>query len=182
MKLLSLDLEMAQPSEKIIQIGACVGDTETGEVIDTFCCYVKIDERITPYIEKLTKISDSLLEEKGVTLEEAYQSLVEFAKKHQVFINPLVWGGSDTVELKEQVAKKNPDLLQLWPFGRRWIDAKTVYITYRIANKQPYVGGLAKSLTKLGLVFKGTKHTATDDAINTFFIYKKLLDLIKKEK
>ncbi len=39
---LSLDLEMEQPSQEIIQIGAVIGDIVTGEIKETFKAYVKI--------------------------------------------------------------------------------------------------------------------------------------------
>ena len=39
--------------------------------------------------------------------------------------------------------------------------------------------GLAKSMVRLGLKFEGTKHNAMDDATNTFYIYRKLLEELK---
>jgi inhibitor of KinA sporulation pathway (predicted exonuclease) len=177
-RVLALDLEMAQPSNKIIQIGAIAGDLSTGEVIDSFNRYIKIDEELSEFIVKLTGITNAMLDSEGVPLTQAYLDLVDFARRNNTYLNPIVWGGGDTVALREQVKAETPSAP--WSFGRRWIDAKTVYISYCLANaKKPY-GGLAKSMTKLGINFKGTKHTALDDATNTFIIYCKLLELIKK--
>ena len=40
MKLTCLDLELNQPSGKIVQIGAVIGDTQTGEIVDRIRIYV----------------------------------------------------------------------------------------------------------------------------------------------
>jgi inhibitor of KinA sporulation pathway (predicted exonuclease) len=68
-----------------------------------------------------------------------------------------------------------------WAFGRRWIDTKTVYVTRRLALGLPYQGGLARSMTKLGLAFEGRKHDALDDAINTWRMYYKLVEEIRRK-
>lgn len=44
MILTAVDLELNQPSGKIIQIGACKGNIETGEVISSFSCFVDPQE------------------------------------------------------------------------------------------------------------------------------------------
>jgi len=53
MKLTSLDLEMNQPSGKIIQIGAVVGDTATGEVSHRLRIYVNPGESVAQMITDL---------------------------------------------------------------------------------------------------------------------------------
>ena len=59
MKLTSLDLELNQPSGKIIQIGAVVGDTETGEITQRLRIYVNPGEPIAPFITELCAIANS---------------------------------------------------------------------------------------------------------------------------
>jgi inhibitor of KinA sporulation pathway (predicted exonuclease) len=178
MKLLSLDLEMNQPSGKIIQVGAAVGDTDTNTVLETLSVMVNPYEQLNPYIIDLTAITQEQVDN-GVTLRSAYDQLVELQKKHNCFMNPLTWGGGDSIELKNQLIADNPDQYIDWAFGRRWIDVKTVFITYQLANGGKMQGGLAKSMTKLGLAFKGKKHNALDDAVNTFRIYMALLRKLK---
>jgi inhibitor of KinA sporulation pathway (predicted exonuclease) len=62
-----------------------------------------------------------------------------------------------------------------WLFGRRWLDAKTLFVAWRMAQGRELHGGLGRSMTKLGLAFEGRQHNAIDDAENTFRIYRALL-------
>lgn len=175
-----LDLEMNQPSNSIIQIGAVVANIKTGEILEELSVIINPKEVINPEIVKLTGITQDMVNA-GIPIDEAYVQLADLHKKYDSFINLVTWGGGDSVALVDQlygseILKTVPN-----PFGRRWIDAKTVYVSYCIANGLDFRGGLAKSMTKLGLKFEGTKHNAVFDARNTFYMYKKLLELIKKE-
>ena len=113
----------------------------------------------------------------GVELEHAYEMLANMHKRHGSHHNPITWGGGDTVELKEQLNSNHA-----WCFGRRWTDVKTIYITMSIANGGKVQGGLARTMTKFGLNFKGRKHNALDDSINTFRLYKKFLDIMPRKE
>lgn len=173
----SLDLEMNQPSEKIIQIGACIGNITTGAILDKISIFVDPGEPIAPFITELTKIRDEDVRNAG-TLEEAYRKLQKMHENYGAFVNPITWGGGDSKELLQQMQKENPHF-EGWCFGRRWIDTKTLFVSWRFANGQPIQGGLARSMTKVGLAFQGQKHNATDDAINTFRMYCSMLALMK---
>ena len=179
MNVLSLDLEMNQPSGSIIQVGYVIGNLQTSEIFTEKEFIIKIPEVINPRITTLTGITQAGVDQ-GVSLLEAYDHLVEDHHKYKCFMNPLVWGGGDHPVLIRQLKDKVPEIKNI--FGRRWIDAKTVFISYRIANNLKIQSGLAKSLTKLGLFFEGKKHTAKDDAKNTFRIYIALLKKLKEEK
>lgn len=173
----SLDLEMNQPSEKIIQIGACIGNLTTGQVLEKLSVYVDPGEPIAPYITELTKITDDDVRGAG-TLEEGYRKLQKMHENYGAFVNPITWGGGDSKELFEQIKKENPHF-EGWCFGRRWIDTKTLFVSWRFANGQPIQGGLARSMTKVGLAFQGQKHQAPDDAVNTFYMYRAMIGLMK---
>lgn len=175
MNIISLDLEMNKPSGTIIQVGAVVGSLVTGDVIETYSTCIFTEEKIDPFITDLTGIrNDDVIV--GCSLYQAYNNLKDLHARYDCFRNPLTWGGGDSQELKTQLHV--PDN-EMFLFGRRWIDVKTVFITYQIANGLPRQAGLGKAMNKLGMEFKGTKHNAVDDAINTFRIYLKLLELIK---
>jgi len=176
----SLDLEMAQPSCKIIQIGACVGNIRTGEILEKLSVFVNPNEELTPFIINLTGIRQEDVDN-GYTLEEAYGILKEMHVRHKSFVNPATWGGGDNQELFKQLKTENPNF-EGWCFGRRWIDAKTLFVSWRFANGRPIQGGLAKSMLKVGLKFEGRKHNATDDSVNTFHMYRRLLELLKGEE
>lgn len=171
---ISLDLELNKEGNKttdIIQVGAIVGNLKSGEILEEYEQFVKIDKKINPFITQLTGIKDEDVLH-GYSLETIYQQLKELKEKHDCFRNPIVWGGGDSEELKRQLKLDD----ELFLFGRRWIDVKTVYISYRWSQGLNTQAGLAKAMTKLGLQFNGTKHTAKDDAKNTFIVYRKLLN------
>lgn len=176
----SLDLEMNQPSGSIVSIGAVIGNINTGQILDKLHVYVNPGEHLNPGITQLTKITQRDVDN-GLSLEEAYLRLKRMHENYFSFVNCIVWGGGDSHELLKQLKEKNPNFTD-WCFGRRWIDTKTLYISWRLANGKAIQGGLARSMTKAGLKFQGQKHNALDDAENTFRMYVKLLCLLKNEE
>jgi inhibitor of KinA sporulation pathway (predicted exonuclease) len=173
MKLTSLDLELNQPSGKIVQIGAVIGDTETGEITHRLRIYVNPGEPIAPFITELCNITQEQIDKQGVSLEEAYLQLKQFHRQHSTFMNALTWGGGDTQGIYDQLSE---DARLDWCFGRRWIDAKTVHVSNTIAkNNSVYSGGLKSALKAWKLKFIGRPHDAQDDAENTFRLYYEML-------
>lgn len=180
MLVLSLDLEMRQPSGIILQIGACVGDLKTGKVLDIFSVLVANKEPVSEYITNLTGITEAQVRQNGVDLIEAYRMFREFLKKHPlVECNPITWGGGDSAELKKQLGWAYDKLLIgltfNWSLGRRWTDIKTVYQWGRRKTGQSLPAGLAKAMTRSGLRFEGRPHDALCDSVNTFRLAHKLL-------
>ena len=173
----SLDLEMAQPSGRIIQLGMCVGNIRTGQIFDKISVFINPHEKLSQFIMDLTHITQEDVDS-GVSLEEGYRKLQKMHEHYLAERNPLTWGGGDSSELIKQLKEENPNF-EGWCFGRRWIDVKTLFISWRLANEKPIQGGLAKSMIKVGLNFQGAKHNATDDAINTFRMYCKMLEMLK---
>lgn len=179
--LVALDLEMNQPSGRIIQIGACVGQWLTGEIVSSFSQLARpAMEPLDPHIVDLTGITSERMAREGVSLEEAYARLQAWLApyREQRHLNPLTWGGGDSLTLREQLGFGD----ERWAFGRRWLDVKTVYQTWRMLQNKPIEGGLAKAMTKLGLAFIGRKHDAKDDAVNTFRMYHALLKALGGER
>lgn len=172
MNILSLDLELNQPSNTIIQVGYVIGNLETGEILERVRSYVRVSELINPYIIQLTGITDEDIMRRGESLQDVYKRLAFLHTKHKCFRNALTWGGGDSSELRQAL---NLDVVE-YALGRRWIDAKTLYVSRAIARKGTYQAGLAKAMGKLGLSFEGQKHDALDDAHNTFHIYRRLLE------
>lgn len=166
----SLDLEMNQPSQKIVQIGAVVGDLRSGAVLERLCIDVAIDEPLNPFITTLTGITEEQLRVAG-TLDEAYQKLAVMHQKANAYCNPITWGGGDSAELRRQLGLDDARFL----FGRRWLDIKTLYQLQQMGRGEKPQAGLAKAMTKRGLAFKGRKHNAGDDALNTFLFAAHLL-------
>jgi inhibitor of KinA sporulation pathway (predicted exonuclease) len=171
MNILSFDLELNQDptGPKIIEIGACVGETTTGEIRESYSAFVNPKQILLESIVKLTSITQAQVDAAG-TLEEAYLGMENLARKYDCLTLPLVWGGGDGFALRQELPKTCP-----WSFGRRELDVKDVFQSYQIAKGEKVQAGLAKAMTRLGLHFKGRKHRAIDDAINTFFIFHALL-------
>jgi len=175
----SIDLEMNQPSGKIIQIGIAIGSYLNDDPIESISIIVNPNEILDPYIIGLTGITQEQVD-KGVSLISAYNEMLAYLRDKNLFINPVTWGGGDSIQLKEELMKTYPELDMVdWPFGRRWIDAKTEYVGFRVANGLQPTGGLSKAMTKVGLNFKGRKHNAKDDAINTLRMWRKLISMKK---
>jgi len=173
--IISLDMEYEQPCQTIIQVGVVVGNLKSGEILEEYCSHVKVDILLSEYIRKLTGIKQKDIDN-GKSLQKIYEDLKELHKKYECFRNPLCWGGGDSVDLRNNLNLDD----EMFLFGRRWIDVKTVFISYMFSKGESHKSGLAKSLIRLGMNFNGKKHNARDDARNTFFIYKKLLEIIKE--
>lgn len=175
----SIDLEMNKPSGKIIQIGIAIGTYLNDDPIESLSIIVNPNEILDPYIIGLTGITQEQVDN-GVSLNSAYNEMLAYLRDKNLFINPVTWGGGDSIQLKEELMETYPELdMADWPFGRRWIDAKTEYVGFRIANGLQPTGGLSKAMTKVGLQFKGRKHNAKDDAINTLRMWRKLISMKK---
>jgi len=176
LNILSLDLEFNQPSESIIQVGCVVGNLASGEILEEYSQHIKVDEVLAPFIIKLTGIKQNDVDN-GISLQESYVRIKELHEKYECFRNCLTWGGGDSEALRERLKFDN----EYFVFGRRWLDAKTLFVSLRFAMGKAHQAGLAKALLKMGMTFQGKKHNACDDARNTFYIYRRLLEQFNKE-
>lgn len=177
---LDLELNQASTGAKIIQIGAVVGNLETGQVLDKLSLFIDPKETLEPYIIQLTKIKQSDVDG-AHTLIEAYNKLCVFHAKHGSFVNLVQWGQGDALALKEQLTLENPNIDIKWPFGRRDIDVKTIYSGWRLANSLPPTGGLSRAAAQLNIKFKGQAHNALSDAENTWYVFCEILKKFKNE-
>ncbi len=175
MNIMSLDLEMNQPSKSIIQIGIAIGHLESGLILESSSYIINAKEELNPFIVNLTGITQNQVNN-GITLDEAYKHIVELHKEYQCFRNCLTWGGGDSDTLRQQLGLDTEKFI----FGRRWIDAKTVYISRCFARGEKSQAGLSKAMTRSGLEFIGKAHDAEYDAINTFLLYFNLLKDLKE--
>ncbi len=173
MNTISIDLEMnkSETSNKIIQLGYTINNAKDGRTIIQKRIYINPNEEITPFIQQLTNIYQYQVD-MGVTLEEAYQMMVNDITKYQTTKYPLQWG-LDHMELRSQLGIEWKDYV----FSRRCIDVKSLYQAYAMARPQgKTVAGLGKACEVLGIEFEGRQHDALNDAINTFKVFKVLTD------
>ena len=184
---LSLDLELnnaedsSTPNPPIIQVGVAIGtyDHYTDNSIITKKWYLNPNEPIYPFITNLTGITDEDVLTKSVTHEVLAEELGALIREYNPFINPVTWGGGDSIELKQEFKDRN---IPFPFFGRRWIDVKTWYILRMIAAGKRPSGGLRSAMGIYKINFEGTPHRADDDALYTLRLFFKIVDLQTKSQ
>jgi inhibitor of KinA sporulation pathway (predicted exonuclease) len=170
----SLDLELNNlnngTTPKIIQVGVSIGSPVRPDDIKTFSWYLDPEEEITPFITKLTGITDEIIKEKSVSHETVAEELGALININKCFVNPVTWGQGDADELKAEFRERN---IHFPFFGRRIFDVKTLYVFNQMVQGKSPSGGLRKSMISYGLTFEGQSHRAEIDALNTlrFFFY-----------
>lgn len=176
--MVAFDLEMNQPSGRIIQIGAVAGNIDSGSVEAAFSELVNPGEPLAPSIAALTGIATAALPG-ALALPEVYGRFVAWLAplRHGRKLHPLTWGVWDFPVLREQVGAHPAG----WPFGHRWIDVKAVYQAWRHAHGFTGMAGLGAAVGHLGLGFSGRAHDAAADAENTFHAYVALLARMRGE-
>jgi len=171
---LALDLELNQPSSKIIQVGVAIGNKSTRfENYIVRKWFIDPQEPISEFINDLTGITDADIRAESYSHEYVARELSELIKEHNTFVNPVTWGGGDSVELLSEFSKNHADFPH---FGRRWIDVKTWYTYLMLTRGKAPSGGLASAMGYFKLHFKGKAHRADVDAANTLALFFKLLE------
>jgi inhibitor of KinA sporulation pathway (predicted exonuclease) len=173
-KFLALDLELNQPSGKIIQVGVAIGsvkDRFEDYVVRKW--YIDPQEPISEFINDLTGITDADIRAEAYSHEHVAREISELIKEHKPFTNPVVWGGGDSSELLAEFCKNHADFPH---FGRRWIDVKTFYTYLMLTRGKAPSGGLASAMGYFKLQFRGKAHRADIDAQNTLALFFKLLE------
>jgi inhibitor of KinA sporulation pathway (predicted exonuclease) len=170
---ISIDLELNQKDPaKIIELGYTIGNIYTGEILESKGLIVNPNEELLPFIINLTSITQAMVDN-GMTLAEAYSIMKADFTKYDCAIMPIVWGNGDIRAIKKELNPSNDD----WIFGYRELDLKTYRQFQQIPKRDSLQGGLAKSMAKDGLLFKGTKHRAICDSLNTFLYARKLMGI-----
>lgn len=173
MNYLALDLEMNQPSGKIIEIGISIGSRNTPKK-DFINRYWIIDpqEPIAEHITTLTGIDDNRIKNESVPVAQAITELKELIEEYKPFVNPVVWGQGDADLLLSLIKENN---IEFPYFGRRTIDVKTIHVFMNMSKGKSHSGGLSSVMGQYKLQFIGNKHSASDDAYNTLLLYFHLL-------
>lgn len=172
----ALDLEYNQPSGTIIQVGVAIGSASQEQqeyVVRRWD--LKVDEPISEFITQLTGITneDCLA---GVSLAQCAKELSDLLREHEVFLNPVTWGGGDSADLLRAFAEEQ---VEFQHFGRRWIDVKTWATLLSLARTQTAKvqhGGLSKAMARYKLQFLGKAHRADVDAFNTLRLFFAILE------
>jgi inhibitor of KinA sporulation pathway (predicted exonuclease) len=174
----SIDLELCQPSNRIIEVGITIGKIEDRSIIETRSYFINPQEQLTDYIINLTSIKQSDVDNAPL-LSEVYGSIMSWLKSNKVHKMAITWGGDDIRLLREQVKEFNPSLAD-WCFGHRIMDVKTLVQAYHCAKRVTMKGGLQESMKRFGLKFEGDAHRADVDSLNTLKMYYHMLDMYEK--
>lgn len=170
---LALDLELNQPSNKIIQVGIAIGSMAKPDHYFKLSWYVNPCESINPEITSLTGITDANIADSATPIDEIAEQISDLSKMYNCFVNPVTWGGGDSKELLDLFRNNGVEFKH---FGRRWIDVKTIHQFIRVSKDKSFTGGLASAMGDYKLSFWGKQHRAGDDAANTLRLYFKLLE------
>ena len=163
------DLEMNQPSNKIIEIGYVVGDKK-GRIYEKGSVYPIIDEPITSYITELTGISQDMLD---TPPEQVAGIINQVIKRHNPSLKPITWGSGDVHQLLSQY----PGI----SLHNRYLDMKTLYQMECIATNESTQSGLFRAASRRD-IDTGTlaAHKAVDDAYVTYLLFVQYINKFKK--
>lgn len=160
MNIVVLDLEMNQPSGRIIQIGALEMNTKANPAYprNTFRVHVLPDEPLNQEIVTLTRITETTLAEHGIGIRQALRAFWGWIPGK----NLMAWGSDckHLIKLSEELGVEVPKGLVLF-------DLKPLAALVRSGLPGKTQGGLFKTMEALGLEFDGQQHDALSDAYNT---------------
>ncbi|MDB5741263.1 MAG: hypothetical protein JWP16_2303 [Alphaproteobacteria bacterium] len=141
--------------KEVVQIGAVKLDADSFQVLDEFDCLVKprINGVISPYLEKLTGITNDAVARSGVDFAEAYARFVAFADG-----GPIAAFGHDEHVLEENLRLygiTGARALPLFYDLRGW---------FAVQGLDPRGLQSCEIGPKLGVPFLGHAHNALNDA------------------
>lgn len=171
---LALDLELNQPSNRIIQVGVTLGSRMQSEeewVVKQWL--LDPEEPIAEFITGLTGITNEDIASKAVPWDQMANELGLLIDTYKPFVNPVTWGGGDSVELLASLQERKIDFPYL---GRRWIDVKTAHTFLALTNGKKPTGGLRSTMTHYKMKFMGEPHRADVDAYNTLRLFYRLME------
>jgi len=175
---LDLELNNAQDNStlnpKIIQVGIAVGSCHdyVNQSLVTYKWFLDPKEPIFEFITQLTGITNQDISDYSVPHAQVAKEIGEIITARNCFLNPISWGGGDSIELKAEFKDQG---ISFPHFGRRWVDVKTWYSLHMLAIGKKPSGGLSSALGSFKLQFVGTPHRADDDALNTLRLFFEIL-------
>lgn len=178
MKFIAVDLELNQPSNKIIQIGAAAFCTDQG-LTSTFNAYVDPEEDIN-WDYRLGGVEISLVEllpsyfpgqwfQHKLPLTDALSNFEQWRRDNQCGKKIVQWGSGDLYLLRKA------DTTNILPRHFRDLDAKLVYqFLWQPASRLPKRSGLSRACRGMGVSPPEYPHDAMYDAQATGDLFLKM--------
>lgn len=144
---------------QIIEIGATLLDTRTWECSNKRSILVKPSRsKVSQFCTELTGITQEMLEESGLPLRKACETLVAEFNSHK-----RVWASYGDYD-KSIFSKNCSQDKASYPFSKQHLNVKVLF-----ALKQQLVTGvgLANALAMIKMPMEGQHHRGHDDAWNT---------------
>ncbi|KFF11818.1 DNA polymerase III [Chryseobacterium soli] len=147
-----------QESE-IIEIGVCMMDVKTGKISQNEGILVKPQySSVSPFCTELTSITQKMLDEEGILLEDALDILrAEYDSEELTWAS---YGNYDLNMLQSQSRRFNVD----YPLGDHHINVKTLFGELHPGIRKSV--GMSRALGELNIPLEGTHHRGVDDAKN----------------
>lgn len=157
---------------EIIEVGVCLLDLKTLEISNPMGILIKpISSPITEFCTKLTTITQNLLNEQGITLNEA---MILLEKEYKISKRTWAsWGDYDKKMLLKDCAAKQ---LNFPGENRSHQNIKNILAIQLGWDKET---SLEEGLKRFNLDFNGTQHRGIDDALNIAELYANYLKLIR---
>lgn len=161
MRIAVLDLEMNQPSGKVIQIAAINLDIRSGKLKTDGCdIIVNPEEELSDFIVNLTGITQRKVDA-GVEYEIALLTFWDWVRTNN--IKMLCSWGTDHWTLVADSKDRGIEVPRL-----RYLDVKSMFQILKCGFPSGKIkGGLANTLKMYGIEFEGRQHDAFWDAYNT---------------
>ncbi|SEQ09281.1 3'-5' exonuclease [Flavobacterium urocaniciphilum] len=151
----------------IIEVGVCLLDVETGEISDNRGILIKPERStISSFCTELTTITPELIEQEGVSFDDALHILKKDYKSQS-----RAWASFGAYDLR-QFQKQCLSLSKTYPFGPSHINVKSLFA---LKNKLGHELGMDGALKFLNIPLEGTHHRGVDDAKNIAKILREIL-------
>lgn len=182
MRFISLDLELNQPSNRIIQIGAASFDTDVG-MLDSISLYVEPDEEVNwghklnigCRLDELLPISfRPNWERERYEHKEAMELFWKWHKEQQCGKKMIQWGRGD---LKLLIGESQGCG---YPSHLRILDLKQVYrYLWQPSAHLEAQSGLSSACKSLDVRCPAPAHNALEDAISTGEVFMKMFKQLR---
>lgn len=143
---------------EIIEIGICQLDVTTGEISKNKGILIQPQRsEVSPFCTELTTLTQELLDQEGISFEDACELLRDEYQGHQY--SWASYGQYDLNMLKRQCSYRNIE----YPLSSEHFNVKTLFYETKGLRKKV---GMAGALKILDIPLEGTHHRGVDDAKN----------------